>query len=222
MIRDKQPPEVIEESRRKKAEAEPGDFVEMNDGADAELLSVFVRDAEKALTVFSAALLNVDTISSDDLRLYTTNAHAMKSALANIGEKNGAELAAVLETAGKNGDSVIIKTQTQNLIEALKAVIARNEEISSTTAKTYSLATDENTGYLSEQLDIIRFACAEYDDIAAKAALYKLKKQIWNKETTEALSKIDELLLHSDFENAEAVAAEQVKALLGSVHGIHS
>jgi CheY-like chemotaxis protein len=67
--------------------------------ASKELLAVFCRDAAKATDVLRKTSVN------GDIKLFTTTVHAMKSALANIGEKKLSEAAAALEKAGRDGDS---------------------------------------------------------------------------------------------------------------------
>jgi len=195
LVRDKQPPEVIEQARTEKMDA-----VKPVSKADNELLEIFARDAGKALPVLESTLLNIETAGDDDLRMYTTTVHAMKSALANTGEAKTSELAAVLEKAGKGGDRTTIRAETQNFIDALKLIVSTIE------AKTErDSVADEDSAFLTEQLKIIRDACSEYDDITAKAALDKLKKMTWSRETKKTLAQIDEYLLHSDFEKVQEI-----------------
>ncbi|MDR2870763.1 MAG: response regulator, partial [Deferribacteraceae bacterium] len=62
---------------------------------DPKLMEVFRRDAEKA------AITLRQTIDNGDIKLFTITAHAMKSALGNVGEREKAELAFALEKAGQ-------------------------------------------------------------------------------------------------------------------------
>jgi len=88
------------------------------------LLSFFAKDAENALPVLESALTGIDTISDDDIQLYAVTAHGIKSALVNIGRTELSQLAYALEKAGKAKDKNVIKQQTQELIDALKKIIA--------------------------------------------------------------------------------------------------
>jgi hypothetical protein len=59
----------------------------------------------------------------------------------------------------------------------------------------------------------IKGACVEYDIDAAMAALAELKQKPWPGKYGELLDTISEHLLHSDFDEAEAVCAEWIAAL---------
>ena len=192
LIRDKQPYDVIEQMRNIKPET-------IKQISKTELLTVFTRDALKALPIIESTLMNIDTAKKDDLRLFITTVHAMKSALGNISEREAAELAEALEKAGKDGDKAIIKAETQNFIDLLTAIVSKNSAV----AESVEVETDESVDYLQEQVQIIKSACAEYDDMTAKAVLVNLRKMPWKKDIKDVLDKIDEHLLHSDFEKAE-------------------
>jgi len=198
LIRDKQPPNVIAEARAsvfaKPAQTAPK--------LDDTLLSAFVRDVKSILPVFESVLKNIMDISDSDLHLFTIKAHAIKSALANIGETELSEDAFVLEKAGKERDKSIILQKTQELIDALNLIIEKNKG----EAEENSVDADENTDYLDEQLKIISESCANYDVKTANAALANLEKMYWTKETEEFINNISEYLLHSDFEEAGALA----------------
>jgi len=195
-IRDKYP----EEAKKYKPETVDTQAKE-TDETRSKLLKVFTRDAEKAIT----ALRN--TASSGDIKLYTTTAHAMKSALANVGETEKSQQAAALEKAGLSGDLNFIAANTESFIETLKTLI---EKLSPAQAAVETGAAEdiaEDTAYLKEQLQIVKTACENYDDTAAYAALDRLKEKQWKPKTLAALEETrDALFLHSDFEGAAKLA----------------
>ena len=170
--------------------------------ADATLYSIFARDAKKALPIFESTLKNIAFATDDDLHLFAIKAHAMKSALANIGETKFSHVAFMLEKAGKESDKNAIAQKTQELIDALKSIIEKDEMGKKSANK------DENIAYLSEQLKIISDSCANYDAKTADIAVMNLKKMSWTKEIETLLDRISEYLLHSDFEDA----IEQVRS----------
>jgi CheY-like chemotaxis protein len=172
--------------------------------AEDKLLSIFVRDAKKALPALEKALATSADISDDDLQLFKVHVHALKSSFAIIGEAESSELAASLEAAAKEGDQAFIRAQTPQLVEVLAKIIARIEATDS------SASTDEDPNFLRQQMEIIRQACDDYDDQTAKAALKKLEKMSWSKETTELITKISQLLLQSEFELAAEAAKGQI------------
>jgi HPt (histidine-containing phosphotransfer) domain-containing protein len=83
---------------------------------DARLLEIFKGDAMRA-----AATLR-ETARGGDLSLFTTTAHAMKSALANIGESDKSAMAARLEKAGGDGDYAFIAAKTGYFIAMLESL----------------------------------------------------------------------------------------------------
>jgi HPt (histidine-containing phosphotransfer) domain-containing protein len=168
---------------------------ERSPGADSMLFSIFCRDAEKAVKVLR------ETAASGDIKLFTTTVHAMKSALANVGENEASGLASDLENAGLQNDIDFISSNTAPFIETLEALIRKfsPEEAGDATGGDVR----EDTAFLSEQLQIVKNACREYNDAAAYAALDRLKGQSWKPETAAALEEIRTMLfLHSDFEGA--------------------
>jgi signal transduction histidine kinase/CheY-like chemotaxis protein len=201
-IRDKQTPETIAEARKHKEIANS----QVTQKIDPVLYSIFVRDAKSALQVFQSTLENMATISNEDLHLFAIKAHAIKSAFTNIGENTLSQSALALEKAGKENDRNFIKEKTQELMNALKKIIAKTEKEEE---KTYT-AKDENPAYLLEQLKIISDACADYDVKVINSAIENLSKRAWTKETTLLLDKISEHILHSDFDAAASLAKEKL------------
>jgi len=202
LIRDRKSPEVIEAARKDKLSKNMEKLPLIPSGVDAVSNTVFVRDAKKALPVFESVLKNLGGVSDEDLHLFIIKAHAMKSALANIGEAAFSQLAYTLEIAGKERNKNTILQETQKLIDALNSIIEKHE------AETQKKVTDkdENSGYLSEQLKIIGEACANYDSKTAENVMQNLMNMSWTKETKTILDQISEYILHSDFEEASALA----------------
>ncbi|MDR2579614.1 MAG: response regulator [Fibromonadaceae bacterium] len=193
MIRDKQSPETIEAAQRQKATSD----ISKNTLTNAALLAVFAQDTKKVLPVLEGIFKNIDNTASEELRLFAINAHAMKSALANIGEKEASEQAALLEKAGKEQDKNAIQAKTQNFIDSLRAIVEKIEANAPPSA-----SEDEDPAYLKEQLQIISKACIDYDEQTANIALENLQKMQWTKETKAILDQISQALLFSDFEAA--------------------
>jgi CheY-like chemotaxis protein len=200
-IRDRYP----EEAQKYRMEALAYVSAVPVDETRAKLLRIFRRDAEKAVVNLRETMVN------GDIKSFTTTVHAMKSALANVGETEKSQAAAALEEAAYNNDIAFIAAHTDSFIEKLESLI---QELSpAEPAAVMSAAAPEvteDTAYLKEQMDIIKQACADYDDASAYAALARLKKRTWKAQTGAALEKIhDTLFLHSDFDGA----AEQAEAL---------
>ncbi|MCL2718191.1 MAG: ATP-binding protein [Lachnospiraceae bacterium] len=199
-IREKQPASVIEEAKRRQKNI--NEEVKVNQGSDDELLAIFARDARKVIPVINKIHQDIETVSDEDLRLFVVNVHAMKSALANIGEEPAAKLAGTLEEAGKAVDKGVITDETPAFIERLTEIITRIDANSSINNE----AIDSGPDLLREKMKLITAACDDYDDQTADAILSELKEMVWSKGTNEFLGKIAEHILHSDFENAADLA----------------
>ena len=185
--------------------------------SDPKLLQIFCRDAEKAIVTLQ------ETIKRDDITLFTTTAHAMKSALANVGEIEASKEAFALEEAGIGEDRELISTKIESFLETLKALIEKLRPPESACEDSENIT--EDVVFLQEQLLIIKTACEEYDDTAAYTTLNRLKEKRrnpggedkekrWKPETAAAIEDIhDSLFLHSDFEKAAELTAALLESL---------
>ena len=177
------------------------------------LLKFFCKDAEEAIATLRK------TMESSDAKLFTITAHAMKSALANVGEKEASDLAAALESVGRSGDMGYVSANIDEFIQTLESLIDKFSRVGSTDAggadKSGNPIAAEDTDYLMEQLRIIRSACENYNDDAAYAALDRLKKKRWKPSTAESLEKIrDELYVSSDFDGAAKLIKPLIDVLM--------
>ncbi|MDR2595560.1 MAG: response regulator [Fibromonadaceae bacterium] len=190
-VRDKAAPELVE-----KAKQEQGTSKDIIPQIKTDLLGVFAKDTKKILPVIESTLENIAKATEEDLRGFTIKVHAMKSALANINEKETSNLAAELEKAGKEQNKNKIEAETPAFLAKLKDIIAKIDEA----ANDPGADADEDPAYLQEQLQIISTACEVYDVESIETALENLKKMRWTKETKVLIDKISEYLLFSDFE----------------------
>jgi len=172
--------------------------------ASEKLLRVFCRDAWKAAGALRGAL------ASGDMKLLATTAHAMKSALASIGESGASKTALALETAGRGGDGGYVSANAEAFARELEALAGRLSPRRAGEAGAVAAAGD--AGFLAEQLRAVKAACEGYDIDAALAALAGLREKPLAAGTGAAIDKIHDLLyLDSDFEGAADLAG----ALLG-------
>jgi CheY-like chemotaxis protein len=198
-IRDRYPEEA------KKYKPNPESVTHESGEQKKLLMQVFCRDAEKAISVLN----NFVITDNGDIKLFTTTAHAMKSALANIGEKKLSDKAYNLEKAGQSGDTAFIKSNATELIHALEALIKTLEPDE---AAVDDSNVQEDTEFLEAQLAIIKTACDDYDADTAFAALDALKAKQWKNSTAAAIKEMYEALyLSSDFEAAAEMADKQLK-----------
>ena len=161
-----------------------------------KLFKLFLSDAEEAVTTLRK------TMADGDIKLFTTTAHAMKSALANIGEDGISEMASALSEAGKRGDLEYIGANHEAFIKSLEALVTLVRNLGLVELPEDSdTNVNEDTVYLTEQLHVIKKACEDYNDAEVYAALDRLKEKQWKKETAAALEELhDMLFLDSNFE----------------------
>ncbi|UQZ87826.1 hybrid sensor histidine kinase/response regulator [Deltaproteobacteria bacterium Smac51] len=121
-----------------------------------ETLAVFRKDGQGKMAELSASL------KDDNLALYTTNVHALKSALAYVGAEGLAKAAASLESAGREGDKGFIETHNTTFLPALARLldnIAACPEIAGDDEPETLLDKER----LREILDPLRTALDEFD-----------------------------------------------------------
>jgi CheY-like chemotaxis protein len=210
-VRDRQPPDVV-----KAARAAYGAAVVANrevSYVNPELVKIFTNDAEKAIAILQSYETN-DTYSSDELQKYTINVHALKSALANIGETKLADFAKDLEQEGRNSNTAFIIEKTSAFLAELRAVVDRLK--SGMDEPDVIVISDEELAYLRKMLLAIKEACIEYEKKDAKSALAELKQKQWPGEYGKLLDTIGEHLLHSDFDEVVAVCSAYLSDGKGS------
>jgi len=211
LIRDKQPKEVIEAAHKEKAELEQkGGINKGHQDIDSQLAEIFSRDAEKAVKVIESCM-QANFNEDNDIHLYIINVHAMKSALANIGEMELSASALKLEQAGRENNINVIKSDTSEFIKTLKKVVSEIKQKYIKSEVTED--TEESLILLYEKLKIIGAACETFDKKTAKNTINELKEKTWSHNTKTLLDSIAEHLLHSEFEEAAALAGNYLKEM---------
>ncbi|MCL2765903.1 MAG: ATP-binding protein [Treponema sp.] len=209
LIRDKQPPDILAEAERQKnilytANAAGCNTAIKQDYAanfHAQLIEFFIRDAKKIISVLIGINKNKFQ-GNEDIATFIFNVHAIKSALANVGESGLSAKASELEQAGRDQNVSYILSSLSDFIESLQKIIIK-----------YSLPEDTDTdtleetdhAYLREKMQIILEACSSYDKKSAKEALNCIKHKKWQRSIRDQLSDITDHLLHSEFDEITAI-----------------
>jgi signal transduction histidine kinase/DNA-binding response OmpR family regulator/PAS domain-containing protein len=211
LVRDKYPAEIVEAARRLKEGLNkyPADSAPSL-STDPELAENFIRDAEKALAILKTIHKN-NYRRTDDVQVFVLNVHAMKSALANVGEQALSDIALNLEQIGRQGDIPAMLAGTPAFLTSLRAVIEKIKPKDKNKEDSDVVWDDVWKAYLSEKLLAIQAACASYDERAANATLAELRQKTWPPAVKELLAAIAEHLLHSEFEESSAIAEDYVK-----------
>jgi PAS domain S-box-containing protein len=196
LVRDKYPHEVVEAAQKQKENMYLSRM--HNKEIDPQLAEFFIRDAKKATAIMESIYLN-KCRRADDIALLIINIHGMKSALANIGEKELSEEALKLEMAAREQNTKLIMSEIPSFFEKLHSVIEKFESKEKTQIETE----DEcDNIFLKEKLLAVKAACESFDKKTAKNTLSEIRKKTWTQSVNEKLSDFAEYLLHSDFDEA--------------------
>jgi signal transduction histidine kinase/FixJ family two-component response regulator len=214
LIRDKYPADVVEAARKQKESLYSGNGQKKEVGP--ELAEIFVRDAQKAIAVMEPVYLN-NFSKDDDLSAFVINIHAMKSALANIGEKELSAEAAALEHVGREKDINLLLSGFPPFLEMLNTVIKKlepKEDAGKNAEDAGNNAGDlGDNQYLKEKLLAVKEACTSYDKKTAKDTLAEIRGKTWSKPVSEQLGELSAHLLHSDFDEAIKAIDDCVRQL---------
>jgi len=198
-VRNRHSPEEIKaaESMRPKSMAK-----DIQSDSDPQLVAIFARDAEKAIAVLQSLCEKREALDEESLQMFIVNTHAMKSALANIGEKELSKFASELEQAVRERNFSKVADKTPEFLSSLRILLEK------TAPKQEEDVVDEDVAYLREKLLVIQSACETYDKKTVKKALAELNEKKWSHKTKKMLEKIAEHLLHSDFEAVVAIVKD--------------
>ena len=121
LIRDRQPPEIIAEVRKKKRALRKIKFTEIEPKhLDPELKEIFIRDAKKTYQTIEE--FHNNGYLAEDLQTFIISVHGIKNALLNVSEGELSQWALQLEMAGRGGDFELLKAKVPAFLEALKNV----------------------------------------------------------------------------------------------------
>ena len=171
---------------------------------DPHIIEIFVRDADKSIAVLDG-IHSRGVYGEEDVRTYTITIHGIKSALANIGEKELSDFALRLEQAGRDDETALLSGETSAFLDGLRVLVDGLRPAPA--GDDAAAATDEDPAYLSEKLQEIKAACEDFNKKGVKDALTELREKTWSPPTREKLDAIAEHLLHSDFDEILVVLA---------------
>jgi HPt (histidine-containing phosphotransfer) domain-containing protein len=218
-IRNKKCPEVVKAARQEQynREYKNATAVQANNPAmnRSEKEMFFVRDAEKAVSLLEN--LKINELDNEETQLYITTVHGMKSALANVDEKEFSDIASRLEQAGKDQDLAVMSNETPAFVSALQSLIEKFKPAGKngiTSIPGENSISEENQAFLREKLHDIKIACAAYDKKAVKAVLKEISQKTWSKHIDTVLEDISVHILHTEFDEAAIVAKNAVENLL--------
>ena len=197
-IHDKQPRETIEAAKSSAAAESAGILPD-------SLRESFLLDARRAIDILgplTESVIQGREPGKKGLKSFAIQAHAMKSALHNIGEARLSKTAFMLETAGQAADVETIRASAPCFLDNLTELIAEL----SPKGTCQEAGDEEDVDFLKAQFDIIAHACRQLDLNAANSALEKLSGKQCSKKIKELIKDISTNLLYSNFDEAIALA----------------
>jgi HPt (histidine-containing phosphotransfer) domain-containing protein len=209
-VRDKQTPETIAsalEQMRHMAQyvvnSEPQPFVA------PQLAEFFILDALRAVAALEVLAEKKGVYDVEDVLTFTTQAHAMKNALINVGEPVLSAYANRLEQAGWKKDTAAISAEIPAFLSKLRDVIAR------LTPKADEDVDAANCDYdgLREKMLAVKDACAVIDNKTAKSIIVELRKTAWSQPIKGLLGDMAEHLLSGDFDEVARTADKICEAI---------
>ena len=206
LIRDKQPPEVLQVDKKSARIDQTSDNAPPS-ATDPQFAPIFIRDASKALEMLEPLVAKNDFGNEANMRAYIINVHGMKSALAVMGKTVLSAAAGSLEIAARQGQLETIASETPAFISALQAYV---DDLTQQADNANGEMSQKDEAYLREKLLIIKTACEQYDESAVNKAIKELNQTTWPKPVGELLNQIARHLLHSDFDEVVAVVDENI------------
>jgi len=133
----------------------------------------------------------------------------MKSSLWNIGETMLADMAYKLEKGGREHDIDMLKVYTPDFLNEMRALLKKlKSKVDDDGNQEFP---DTDIEALCSRLLTIKEMCADYNRKGALDMLAGIKH--CSKKTRTVLDQIMELVLHSDFEEAETAVAAYTDSL---------
>jgi CheY-like chemotaxis protein len=201
-IRNKKPPEVVEAARAEQYKKQQQGNTASTKTSEVE--KFFIKDAESAITILENFMEDRNNIDAEKMQLFITTVHGIKTALANIGEKELSGIALKLEQAGKDRNIEVMSSETTILINGLISLVAKLKPLWENKGLSVS---GRDLNLLREKMLEIKAACTTLDKNTVKSTLNDLRQKDWPNQIMAIFDEIAVHILHSDFDKA-AEAAE--------------
>ncbi|MCL2662904.1 MAG: ATP-binding protein [Oscillospiraceae bacterium] len=162
-----------------------------------ETLEIFYAEGQKHADEI------IELLESNNMPLYTTNVHALKSATANIGGGDISDMAYALEMAAINGDMEFIKANTSIFADTLKRLL---ENIKNALSE-YNSRNKEEGDYiesevLKELLTHLKTSLESYDIEGINQDIDKLRHARLPEEIAAAAGQISQHTLVVEYDEA--------------------
>ena len=168
---------------------------------------LFIIDAANAVRVLEDFHKRINDLKEEEISLFITTVHGMKSTLANIGEKELSGAALNLEKAGDERNIAEIIQAAPEFTASLRSLIEKHKQ----EKKENPEVSADDLNYLREKLNNIKTSCAAFDKNTAKAELQELKQKTWPQDANTLLDEIAINILHSAFKKAADIIEDYLR-----------
>jgi len=178
---------------------------------DAMLIESFKQDTYKALDTLNELYDMSGWYDNEShLQKYITNVHNLKGTLVCINEHALSDFAHKLEMGGRSKDTRLIEAETPGFLDKLRVLLNSLEQNSRDSA-----SGNDDLKKLYEIMHELGELCNDYNRKGAFEVIAGM--QNCTRETYDILSKIEDFILHSDFEEAAHTAVEYAAVLLNKM-----
>ena len=193
--------------------------VKQNKIDSSKVRKIFLMDAKNAINILNELSAKLDNLNDKELKSYIVAVHGIKTALANIGEKELSGAAYKLEQAGGERNFNLLASETPVFFKTLLRLV---EKYKTTEPPTDPAAPDQRFGssqaedniveipcedadFLHERLDEIKKACENFNIKTAKKALAGLMQREWPYAIKNNCDELSVSLLCGEYDKAAAV-----------------
>jgi len=172
-------------------------------------LGVFYRDGRGKIENIHECLRN------NDIKLYTTLVHGLKSSAMSIGAKDVSEYAKALEIAGKSNDSLsFIFENNDDFLGAFETLLNNIGAVINSDG--VSAVDPAQLDFLKETLAKLKSAFESIDAVQMNALVKDLQGKRWDKTTTALIEHLSKCILLFDYEEGVTLIDDFFKRGNGS------
>jgi len=170
--------------------------------AYTQVLNLFRKDIEERLPLLQK------TPDTDNLPMFTTQVHAIKSASASVGMAEISEQAAKLEAAGKAGDLAFIREQLPSFVQKLEELVKNIQDalrLNKATVPNSESSPAHSTLFLELAEALKSKKIPEIEQI-----LNTIRQQTQDSKHIEILEQISDQVLMTEFDSALKLVEEAI------------
>jgi len=142
-----------------------------------------------------------DCLENNDIGLYATLVHGLKSAAISVGAKKASNSAASLENAGKDGCAGYIADNTESFLAELSVLLA-NINVAVAAYKSGIDGARVDADDLNEKLEALKIALDSMDAQSINNIVKDLEDMSWDDETENIISRLSRSILLFDYDEA--------------------